>query len=280
MSNENKWVLEMHQIECCNCSHGCGCQFAGYPDSDTGGCEALLGFYVKSGYLGDVDLTGVKVVFAASWPKAIHEGDGSAILFIDSAASEAQVGATATIFSGQAGGMPFEALAGTFTSVEGPIISDINMVTDDYRASFSIADTVHVQHIPLKDPMTGEDKKVSISFPEGGFLWNEGIIGTTEAMSLNHSAFSFEHVGNFAAKAEVKKLNNNDYTCSIKSNSDLFCDRCYRDELVLHVFFNDDEYGASNAMECLRFVNAVCHVDGNDVRNDAAIGSSGDSVSE
>lgn len=204
MSAENKWMLEMHQIECCNCSHGCGCQFAGFPDSETGGCEALIGFYVKSGYLGDVDLAGVKVVFAAAWPKAIHEGNGSAILFIDSSASEEQVGATATVFSGQAGGMPFEALAGTFTSVTGPILSEIAMDTNDHRASFSIDGIVSVQHVPLKDPMTGEDKKVNISFPDGGFLWDSGIIGTTEAMSLNHSAFSFEHVGNFAAKAEVK----------------------------------------------------------------------------
>ncbi|RJX65323.1 DUF1326 domain-containing protein [Vibrio sinensis] len=204
MSNENNWILEMHQIESCNCSHGCGCQFAGFPDSDTGGCEALIGFSVKSGHLGNLDLTGIKIVLAASWPKAIHEGNGRAILFIDSSVQEDKINAIATIFSGQAGGMPFEALAGTFSQIEGPIICAIAMNTDDHRPSFSIADIVNVQHIPLTDPMTGEDKKVSISFPDGGFLWNEGIIGTTKAMSLNHPAFSFEHVGRFAAKAEVK----------------------------------------------------------------------------
>ena len=25
MSNEYPWALSMHQIESCNCSHGCGC---------------------------------------------------------------------------------------------------------------------------------------------------------------------------------------------------------------------------------------------------------------
>lgn len=204
MSNQNKWVLDMHQIECCNCSHGCGCQFAGFPDSDTGGCDALIGFYVKSGHLGNLDLAGIKIVLAASWPKAIHEGDGRAILFVDPAAGEDKINAIATIFTGQVGGMPFEALSGTFSQLEGPIIADITMNTDDHRASFSIGDILNVQHIPLTDPMTGEDKKVSINFPDGGFLWDNGIIGTTEAMSLNHPVMSFEHVGHFAAKAEVK----------------------------------------------------------------------------
>lgn len=207
MSDKNKWMLDMHQIECCNCSHGCGCQFSGFPSSESGSCEALIAFLVKEGYLGDVDLAGVKVIFAANWPKAIHEGNGSAILFIDKAASEAQVAATATIFSGQAGGMPFELLAGTFSAVNGPLLTDIKIDIDDKRSSFSIDGVVDVQHIPLVDPVTGEDKKVSINFPDGGFLWDSGLIATTEKMSLNHPSFSFEHVGQFAAKAEVKWAN-------------------------------------------------------------------------
>ncbi|QFU24542.1 DUF1326 domain-containing protein [Shewanella eurypsychrophilus] len=203
MSDEQKWALSMHQIECCNCSHGCGCQFAGFPDSDTGGCQAMIGFYVKSGQLNQIDLTGMKIVMAASWPKAIHEGNGTAILFIDSAASTEQVGAIVTIFSGSAGGMPFEALAGTFSTFVGPQIHSISMDTDDNRAGFAIENVMTVQHTPLIDPMTGNDKQVRITFPDGGFFWNEGIIGTTNAMSLTHDALSFEHVGRFAAKAEV-----------------------------------------------------------------------------
>ncbi len=98
--NGNVWSLSMHQIECCNCSHGCGCQFSGFPDSDAGSCEALIGFYIKTGHLDDLALDNIKVIFAAAWPKAIHQGDGKAILFIDSAASDEQVAAIAGIFTG------------------------------------------------------------------------------------------------------------------------------------------------------------------------------------
>jgi len=206
-TSKNKWVLSMHQIECCNCSHGCGCQFSGFPDSDAGSCEALIGFYIKAGHLDNLDLSDIKVIFAAAWPKAIHEGDGKAILFVDSAASTEQVSAIANIFTGQFGGMPFEALAGTFSELEGPIVANISMQADDKHSSFTIEDVLDVQHTPLINPMNGEDQNVHITYPDGGFFWNDGIIGTTKAMSINHNMFSFDHVGRFAAKAEVNWAN-------------------------------------------------------------------------
>ena len=52
------WSLSMHQIESCNCSHGCGCQFGGFPDTENGSCEAILGFKIIEGHLNDLDLTG------------------------------------------------------------------------------------------------------------------------------------------------------------------------------------------------------------------------------
>ncbi|NRB38830.1 MAG: DUF1326 domain-containing protein [Pseudomonadales bacterium] len=201
MSNEYTWALSMHQIECCNCSHGCGCQFSGFPDTDDGNCEALLGFSVIKGHFNDVDLSGTKMVFAAMWPKAIHQGNGKGALFIDSAASEEQVTALATIMSGQAGGMPVEALAGTFTEFTGPVIKDIQMNTDEKNASFSIADVLEVQQEPLINPMTGEAHHVHITYPDGGFMWNDGNIGTSSAMNLNFANLTFDHAGKFSAKA-------------------------------------------------------------------------------
>jgi len=203
MSSENSWSLSMHQIECCNCSHGCGCQFAGFPDSENGNCSAILGHQVIKGHLNGLDLSGLKMVFVAMWPKAIHEGNGKGALFIDSAATSEQVTALATIMSGQAGGMPVEAIAGTFTEFEGPIIKDIQMNIDERNASFSITDIVEATQTPLINPMTGEAHHVHITYPDGGFMWNNGNIGTTSAMSVNYGNLAFEHVGQFAAKAIV-----------------------------------------------------------------------------
>ncbi|MCJ8319496.1 MAG: DUF1326 domain-containing protein [Colwellia sp.] len=193
----------MHHIECCNCSHGCGCQFSGFPDSESGGCEALLGFFVIEGHLDAIDLAGVKMVFAAMWPQAIHQGNGKGALFIDSSASEQQVTALATIMSGQAGGMPVEALATTFSEFEGPILKSITMEVDDKNSFFAIKDIVTVQQTPLINPMTNQPHNVHITYPDGGFFWNDGIVGTTSKMSLKYGDLSFEHTGQFAAKAIV-----------------------------------------------------------------------------
>ncbi|MCG9731160.1 DUF1326 domain-containing protein [Shewanella sp. Isolate13] len=201
-ADSNNWSLNMHQIETCNCNHGCGCQFAGFPDF--GSCEALLGFMINHGHLNQIKLDGLKLVLALKWPGAIHEGNGTCILFIDSSATEEQVTALATIFSGAAGGMPLEALASTFTTVVGPVIVDINMDTSEESPSFDVDGIMKVQQKPLLNPVTGENQHVHISFPDGGFIWNDGRIGTTESMWLKHDALSFNHPGKFAAKANVQ----------------------------------------------------------------------------
>jgi hypothetical protein len=201
MTNETKWALSMHQIESCSCSHGCGCQFGGFPDTSDGSCQALLGFSIIKGDFNGLDLSGLKMVFGAMWPKAIHEGNGKGVLFIDSSATEEQVTALVTIMSGQAGGMPVEAIAGTFTEFEGPILKHIEMNTDDKHASFSIEGVLEVEQTPLIDPIKGEDKNVHITYPDGGFMWDDGNIGQSKAMSISHGGFAFQHEGQFSAKA-------------------------------------------------------------------------------
>ena len=94
------WRLKVHNMEACNCSNGCGCQFNGFPDY--GKCEAIVGYEVIEGHYGDVNLAGVRAVFAGKWPKAIHEGNGKGVLFIDASARPEQAQSLATILSGQA----------------------------------------------------------------------------------------------------------------------------------------------------------------------------------
>ena len=123
-------------LETCNCDAGCNCNFGGFPDH--GSCEALIGIHVSEGTFGDVDLSGMKVVPAIKWPKAIHEGNGAAAIFIDESASQDQVNGIATILTGQAGGMPWELLATTLTSLDGPHLKSIKMDVNGRNSGFSI----------------------------------------------------------------------------------------------------------------------------------------------
>ena len=191
------WRINVYNIEACNCSPGCNCQFTGYPDK--GSCEAMIGGEVRDGKFGEVSLAGVRYVIAFMYPKAIHEGGGSVVVFIDERATREQAEAIATIFSGRAGGMPFEALAGTYGSVDGPIRAPIEMIVDGTRSSFCIPGVLELRQAPLRDAVSGEEKSVQIVYPDGGFFWNVGNVATSATMQCDYGLIRFRHPGGFAS---------------------------------------------------------------------------------
>jgi hypothetical protein len=197
--------VTVHQVECCNCSHGCNCQFEGYPNA--GKCEFLIGWQVIEGRFGSTVLDGVRFVAGAMYPKAIHEGNGRVVLFIDAEATPEQVQAIGTMLSGQAGGMPWEALAGTIVSFKGPVLKPIRMTLNGTNSSFSVPGVLEVAQAPLKNPVSGEEKEVHITYPKGGFMWNDGSICTTSAMRLAYEDMAFEHQGRYAAYANATWTN-------------------------------------------------------------------------
>jgi hypothetical protein len=191
------WRMTVHNIEACNCSPGCNCQFTGFPDK--GNCEAIIGGEVKEGSYGEVSLAGVRYVIAFIYPKAIHQGGGNVALFIDERATREQAEAIGAILSGRAGGMPFEALAGTYGSVDGPIRAPIEMTVDGTRSHFRIPGVLELAQTPLKDAVSGQDKSVQIVYPNGGFFWNVGNVATTATLDCNYGLIRFRHPGGFAS---------------------------------------------------------------------------------
>lgn len=192
-------------LEACNCAHGCNCQFGGFPNE--GKCHFLIGYDVRDGKFGDVNLNGVKFIVAAKYPNAIHEGNGHVALFIDEKATAEQVNAIATICTGAQGGMPWEAIAATVTKLEGPIQKPIEMTLDGPRSSFRIAGVLECRATPLTNPVTGKENEVHITYPQGGFFWNDGAAVTTETTKISWNDLSFEYQGKFAAVAEVNWTN-------------------------------------------------------------------------
>ena len=83
-----QWSIECDYMEACNCDFGCTCNFSGLPNF--GRCEALVGYHIRQGVYGEVRLDGLDFIYAASWPKAIHEGDGICRVYITDRATEAQ----------------------------------------------------------------------------------------------------------------------------------------------------------------------------------------------
>src|SRR3974377_316470 len=88
MSDKIKWKWEDDYMQDCNCDYGCPCEFNAPPTR--GFCEGVGAWLVRRGQYGDVSLDGLGLGFAAHWPKAMHEGNGTVCLLIDQKANAAQ----------------------------------------------------------------------------------------------------------------------------------------------------------------------------------------------
>lgn len=198
--------VRAQSVEACNCALGCNCYFGGTPNE--GICEFIIGYDIQEGRFGEVDLGGVRAVVAAKYPNAIHEGHGHVVLFVDQGASPEQVNALVTILSGQAGGMPWEAIAATIEKFEGPILRPIEIEADGQRGHVRIAGAVELETKPIRNPLAGDQEiEVHMVYPKGGILWNDGNIVTTSTMRVTHDSLRMEWPGKFGVIAEVTWTN-------------------------------------------------------------------------
>jgi hypothetical protein len=85
------------------------------------------------------------IILAQSWPKAIHEGNGTVLLLITNKASEEQRKGIIQIVSGQAKGECFVLFIGTFCRFLEPQSVDINAKIDGKKSSFSVPGIANVE---------------------------------------------------------------------------------------------------------------------------------------
>ena len=128
-------------------------------------------------------------------------------MFIDDSASEAQVGGIATILTGQAGGMPWEILATTLSSLDGPHLKAIEMDVNGRNSGFKIDGVCEARLTPLINPVTGKENDVNIVFPGGGLIWDVGHTCTTSVMNVSQGDIKFDYTGQSAFFAPVEWTN-------------------------------------------------------------------------
>jgi hypothetical protein len=170
-----RWHMSGKGYEFCNCDFGCGCNFAGFPNSKDGSCRALVGVHIQSGDCGGVSLAGVKCAALVVWPKAIHEGNGKAVFVVDPSTTDEQVQALAQIFSGKLGGLPWELLGPTF-EVVGLEKTPITITGSGRKSTFTIAGIGEARGDTFKNPVTGEEHLANLDLPDG-FIWKHGECG-------------------------------------------------------------------------------------------------------
>ena len=161
-------------------------------------------FHIRSGSYGDTKLDGLDFITALSWPKAIHEGNGTAQLFVTNNANEEQRQALISIVSGQAkGDGPFALFAGTIKYFLEPQFVDININIDGKKSSFSVPGVMDVQLESFKNPVTGEEQDTKIQIPKG-FIWKLAEAAKSKIMRISTPSLNFEHSGKNAFYSVVE----------------------------------------------------------------------------
>ena len=197
-----KWSLKADYVETCNCDFGCPCNFSGFPTY--GFCRALVLYHIREGQYGGVDLAGLDVVAASSWPKAIHEGNGTAQLFVTKRASDEQRKAIVSVFSGQArGDGPFAIFAQTYKYLLDPQFVEINVKIDGKKSSFSVPGILDVHVESFKNPVTGAEQETQINLPQG-FIWKVADCAKTRVMKITTPSLNFDDSGKNAFYAVVQ----------------------------------------------------------------------------
>ena len=97
--------------------------------------------------------------------------------------------------------MPFEALAGTVASLDGPVLAPIEMTVNRTKSAFRIPGVLELAMTPILDALSGQEKAVQIVYPNGGFFWNVGNVATSATMTCDYGLIRFRHPGGFASYA-------------------------------------------------------------------------------
>jgi hypothetical protein len=198
---QTKWSFEADFLQACNCDYGCPCEFSAPPTR--GFCEGTGAWRVIKGSYGDVPLDGLTVAFAAHWPKAIHEGNGTLALFIDERANAQQRTAFLKICSGQEGGLPFEIISTTIAKVLPPMFLPIEFMLDGRNSSVRIGEALKVALEPIKNPVTGEPESVRVEHATGFiFKGAEAVSGKECEVKVPGLAFSWPDKAGFVTRVQ------------------------------------------------------------------------------
>ncbi len=97
------WNIDATMVELCSCNAMCPCWLG--PDTlpDQGWCGGAFLFDIEQGTVDGVDVSGCRAALAANWPGNFFAGNGTARIYLDSAASDAQRNALEAVLSGKKG---------------------------------------------------------------------------------------------------------------------------------------------------------------------------------
>lgn len=194
-----KWFFDADYLQACNCDYGCPCEFAAPPTP--GFCHGVGVWKIDKGNYGDLPLDGTGLAFAAKWPGAIHEGNGTVCLFVDEKANPAQREALLEIGSGKAGGLPFEILATTFSTLLEPQFVPFDVKINGLESTARLGENFRIALEPIKNPVTGNAEQVTVEHGTGFIFKTAECASAREgSVAIDKMKFSYPNKAGFLAR--------------------------------------------------------------------------------
>jgi hypothetical protein len=201
MGANAKWNFDADFIQACNCDYGCPCEFSAPPTR--GNCEGMVAWKITKGKYDNTPLDGLGLAMAVSWPKAIHEGNGIACVYIDEKANAAQRDALLQIAAGKQGGLPFEIIVQTFSAIHGPRFVPMQFKMDGRNSSVKVGDAIQVRVEPIKNPVTGEAESVRVDHGTGFIFKSAECVSAAEMrVTAGEVNFSWPNKAAFVTRVQ------------------------------------------------------------------------------
>lgn len=161
------WNMDATMVELCSCKAMCPCWLGPDTVPDQGWCGGALLFDIEKGAVDGVDVSGCRAALAANWPGNFFGGNGTARLYLDSSASDAQRNALEAVLSGKKGGM-FGAVLGQVVANWLPAKATGITIDRDEALSARVDGAGQVRLTPYKDP-SGRTATVAGTLAQGAF---------------------------------------------------------------------------------------------------------------
>ncbi len=199
-----KWGYKADIITACNCDWGCPCNFNAKPTNDF--CEGGWAFKIKNGSCGHATLDGLGFVWMAKWPGAIHEGGGTAKIWIDENASKDQRRALEQILKGKLKGKPWPIFARTIDNWLDTSFVPFEWKFDGVKSHYKAGTEVQAALEPMSNPVTGQETSAKIVLPDA-LVCNELYVTSTKSFSVFTDGLKFAAPGKNAWYGSVKHGN-------------------------------------------------------------------------
>jgi hypothetical protein len=199
-----KWEYQAEIINACNCDWGCPCNFNAKPTN--GFCEGVYGARITRGSTGDIELDGLRYAWTSKWPRAIHEGNGTARVWIDEAASPPQRRALEEILHGKHGGLPWMILGATIDTWLETAYVPFEWTFDGTRSAFKAGTEVQVALDSMRNPVSGADVSASVMLPNG-IVAKELHVTATRVFSVFTKGLKYAAPGKYGFYTTVQHGN-------------------------------------------------------------------------